>query len=269
MIIIGEKLNSSITKTLQAINNSDEGYIEQLIKAQSENGAQYLDLNTALCGREELQKLQWMISLVKKYSNCGIMLDSPSADVIKEAIGSIDDRPVIINSVTITQRINELLPVALETGASIVGLPIDEEGIPDSLEKKITNSKILVDKIMDFGIPAERIYIDILVEALFSGCGKEINSINAIKEIKKIYSEVKTICGLSNISFGLPKRANINCAFLAAAIVNGLDSAIMDNTIPSIMDTVYASLAIAGNDEYCMNYISHIRNPKQDKDPCS
>jgi 5-methyltetrahydrofolate--homocysteine methyltransferase len=260
MIIVGEKLNSSIPKTVTAINHSDSEYLIDLIKLQEANGADFLDINTAICQEDELSKLVWLIDLVQKNSKCGIMIDSPSPAVIKEAIKTIKDRKIIINSVTLTDRIDELLPVAKETGASIVGLPIDDVMLPETVEKRVANSKKLIEKITDFGIPMEHIYIDVLAEALSVGNNNALNAIDTIKMLKELFPTVKTICGLSNISFGLPKRVNINCAFLTAAVVAGLDSAIMDINLPDMKICLASSLAIAGKDDYCLDYISAIRN---------
>ena len=260
MIVVGEKLNSSIPKTLTAINHSDTDYLIRLIQEQEENGADFLDINTAICGEYELSKLIWLIDLAQKHSKCGIMIDSPSPAVIKEAVKTIKDRKIIINSITLTDRIDELLPVIKETGASVVGLPIDDVTLPETVEKRVENSKKLIQKVTDFGIPMEHIYIDVLAEALSVGNNNALNAVNTIRILKELYPNIKTICGLSNISFGLPKRLNINCAFLTAAVVAGLDSAIMDINLQAMKTCLAASLAIAGQDDYCLEYISAIRS---------
>ena len=157
MIIIGEKLNSSIPKTLEAIKEEDKEYLLSLITSQENNGADYLDINTAIC-EEELDKMLWLIDLVMEHSQCGIMIDSPSVSVVKEAVKRAAGRKVIINSVTLIERIDELLPLIKETGASVVGLPMDEDGIPDTVEKRVANALRLIEKISAFGIP-QKIYL--------------------------------------------------------------------------------------------------------------
>jgi 5-methyltetrahydrofolate--homocysteine methyltransferase len=259
MIIIGEKLNSSIPKTLTAINSGDTNYLINIIKEQEDAGASFLDINTAICGEDELAKLIWLVELALKNSKCGIMLDSPSPKVIKEAIKIIKDRKIIINSVTLTDRIDELLPVIKEAGAYVVGLPIDNVMMPETAKKRVDNASKLIEKITNFGIDIDKIYIDVLAEALSVGNENAMVTINTIKSLKELYPNVKTICGLSNISFGLPKRVNINCAFLTAAVVAGLDSAIMDITSQAMKTCLASSLAIAGKDDYCLEYISEIR----------
>lgn len=262
MIIIGEKLNSSIPKTLEAFNQNDEEYIISLIKSQESCGADYLDINTAVC-ENEVEKLRYVTGLVLKHSKCGIMLDSPSPQVIKEAIGLCEGRKVIINSVTVTERIDELLPVIKETGAGVVGLPIDEDGIPSTVERRVENAKKLIQKITGYGISESNIYIDVLAETLATDSENAITAIRTIGEIAKLYPNVNTTCGLSNVSFGLPKRMLINSAFLAMAIANGLTSAILDITSLGMRNMLFASLALVGQDEYCMDFITHIRESEE------
>lgn len=259
MIVVGEKLNSSIPKTLNAMQVWDEEYLTGLIQNQSNCGADYLDINTAICAELEQEILLKVISLVLKNSSCGIMIDSPSPSIIKEAGKICGEREIIVNSITLTQRINELLPFIRETNAGVVCLPIGKDGIPATANERVENSKILIERLTGFGIPEEKIYIDILAEALSVREKNALTAFDTLCGIKKISQKVKTICGLSNVSFGLPQRKNINTAFLAIALSLGLDCAILDITAKSIQDTLLAATALLGQDEYCMNYISHMR----------
>jgi 5-methyltetrahydrofolate--homocysteine methyltransferase len=258
MIIVGEKLNTSIPKTQQAVQEKDEETLTALIRAQAEAGADYQDVNTAV-GSDEMQSMRWLSGLVLAHSNSGVMLDSPSPKVIEAVIGGLGDRPVIVNSVTLSDRLS-LLPIVREAGASRVALPMDENGIPHTAKGRAENAKRLVDTITAAGIPAHKIYMDVLAESVAVADDNLMVSLASIREIRKIDPDIKTICGVSNVSFGLPRRVNINCAFLSAAIAAGLQSAILDITSPSVKTALLASLAVAGQDEYCLSYISHIRS---------
>lgn len=259
MIIIGEKLNSSIPNTLKIMDENNEASIINLIKEQENNGAEFLDVNTAICGESESDKLIWIINLIIKNSSCGIMIDSTNSEVIKKAAEYAADRKLIINSVTLCERIDELLPLIKKTEAGVVALPIDKDGIPNTVEKRTENAKRLIEKITAFGIKQEFIYLDVLAETLSTDDKNARLCLDTITEIKKIYPGVNTICGLSNISFGLPKRININIAFLSAAIVKGLDSVILDITSIPVKTALFSSLAVAGRDFYCLDYIRYIR----------
>ncbi len=263
MIIIGEKLNSSIPRTMEALNNKDEGYLLELIKKQEQAQAQFLDINTAMCGDKEEENLLWLIGLTLKHSQCGIMLDSPSPQLIKNILPTIKDRPVIVNSVTISQRFNELIPFIFEHGAAVVGLPIDENGVAETLEGRKKNIDKLMEKFREAGFPEDKIYLDIIVEALAANTQSGCLALESIGYIQQKYPGVKSTCGLSNISFGLPKRININTAFLSAAIFMGLSSAIIDNTNPAISQAIAASLTVAGQDKNCLKYIKFMRRQIQ------
>ena len=262
MIIIGEKLNSSIKSTLQALKDGDEAYIVSLIESQAEHGAQYLDVNTAICEEQELEKMLWVIGLIKKHSDCGIMIDSPSPEVVKAALPAADGRPVMINSVTLTQRMQELKDVIRETGAGIVALPIDDAGIPETVESRLKNSELLVEKLTGYGIAEDKIFIDVLAQAVAVGSENAQITLKTLRQFKEKHPNIQTICGLSNISFGLPERIHINCAFLSAAIMDGLDSAILNIDSLGIRDCLNAALAVAGKDEYCIEYLGYIRSKK-------
>lgn len=258
MIIIGEKLNTSIPKTQAAVAQKDLEYLTGLIRSQVECGADFLDINTAVGVENEPESLAWLANLVMEHSKVGIMLDSPSPEVVSNVIPIIKDRPVIVNSVTLTDRL-EILPVIRDTGAWVVGLPIDGDGIPDSAGKRADNAERLIRIITQAGIPPEKIFIDVLAESLAVADLNLMTALGTIPLIRRVNPEVKTVCGVSNVSFGLPQRININCAFLTAAVIAGLDAAILDIASPVVKTALISSLAVAGKDEYCLRYISHIR----------
>lgn len=260
MIIIGEKLNSSIPDTIKALQNDDKEYIIDKIVLQSKNGADYLDINTAACQDKETDKLKWMLPLIFENSSCGIMVDSPNTKALLEIVPLICDRKVIINSVTADERIDELLPLICEYKTGVVALPITKDGIPNTAEKRVENAAVIIEKLRQAKVSDDRIYLDVLAETLSVSDNSAVTALKTIKAVKKLYPWVNTICGLSNISFGLPKRAILNSAFLAMAISFGLDSAIMDITSPSMRLYLAASKALFGLDEYCMGYLEEARD---------
>jgi cobalamin-dependent methionine synthase I len=260
MIIIGEKLNSSIPNTFEALKNCNSEYLKNIAIAQQNNGADYLDLNTAMFGTEEISKMNYLIELVQNSTKCGIMLDSPSPDVIKQAICKIKNRKIIINSVTLSERLNALADTINEYHTGVVGLPVDEKGMPETAEQKTMNALKLIELLENNQLSPENIYIDVLAQSLATDSSSAVAAIQTIMAVKKAKPSVHIVCGLSNVSFGLPKRLTINSAFLSAAVFAGLDSAIMDITSEPIRNALYASLVVAGEDEYCINYIKNSRS---------
>lgn len=258
MILIGEKLNSSIPSTLTMFEARDEASVAALIKKQAAAGAAFLDVNAAVCA-DERGTLLWALELVKKYSDCGVMVDTADTEVMAEAARAASGRELILNSTTIDERFDAVTALAKETGASLVALPISLEGQAATLEERCANIDTLVGKLREAGIPDERVYLDVLVETLATNGESAKTAIGAIIHAAARYPEIRTTCGLSNISFGLPRRALINSAFLSAAVFNGLSSAILDPASPSIRDALAAAQVVAGQDDFCMNYITYLR----------
>jgi cobalamin-dependent methionine synthase I len=260
MITIGEKLNSSITKTLEAFNAHDESAVVGLIKLQEEHGAQYLDINTAMTGKNEAEMMKWGVGLVRRHSSCGVMIDSADISVILPALEYASGTDIIVNSVTATQRLHELAPAIAEKNASVVCLPIDDSGTPKDTDAVLSIAADAVSKLKGYGIAEDKIYVDTLVHALSVDTDSALFTLANIRRIKSALPGVKTLCGLSNISFGLPGRALLNSTFLSVAMYCGLDSAILDVTSEKISEALRASAALLGKDEFCLDYIEYLRS---------
>ncbi len=257
MILIGEKLNSSIPSTFKAMKEGDDAIIS-LIKAQESMGATYLDINTAMFEDEELEVMKRVVKLALENSSCGIVLDSPDPSVISEASELCSGRELILNSVTVDERIDELAPIAAKLGCGVIVLPMNSDGIPESAEERLECAKAAIEKLTVAGVDEESIYVDAICETLATLDTNAKTALETIRLVKE-NTKAKTTCGLSNVSFGLPKRAFINAAFVSIAVYNGLDSAIADPMSEELRRAIFASSAVSGLDEYCMEYIGFIR----------
>lgn len=262
MIIVGEKLNSSIPKMYELMKENNTAAIKQIAVDQQNAGANFLDINTAIFRENEYDMLKYVLEIVLENTECGIMLDSPSPAIIEKSIKLISNREIIINSITLQDRINELLPIVKSYNSGVVCLPIDKEGIPKTAEKRVKNSLKLIEILQEAGIDKKKIYIDVLAETLAVNSEAAVTTIKAISDLRKAEADVHIICGVSNVSFGLPKRTSINAAFLTTAIFAGLDSGIVDITNEQIQSTIYISELVSGLDEYCMEYLGYIRSKK-------
>ncbi len=259
MIIIGEKLNSSIPKTLEALNNRDEAFVLDIAKRQLDGYAQHLDVNAAMCG-DEVGTLKWVVETVSANMPCSFMIDSPNPQVIAEVYGSMKLDDSIVNSITLEdERFDALLPVVQQFGTGIVAMPIDAEGMPYDWQSRVEKASRLVDRLTENGIGHERIYVDIVVEAAGAAWEGPGHALRAANELRQKYPDIHLLAGLSNVSFGLPGRAAINRAFLCMCMANGVDSAIMDAANTEMVMTAKAADAMQGNDEFCMNYITAFR----------
>lgn len=258
MIVIGEKLNSSIKQTRLAMENNDAAYIKALAQAQYDAGADYIDINTAMFMEQEAEKLLWTVETVAQ-ADGKVVLDSPSAAAIEEVLQKKPLSDFIINSITMEkERYDSFLPLIKRYNAGIIALPIDDSGIPHTAQERVEVAEKLIQGLMAAGVPAEKIFLDVLVETAATGEGPK-TALETARILREKYADIHIICGLSNVSFGLPKREGLNAAFLAAAVCNGLDSAIMDITNVNLRNILYAANVIAGNDEYCIEYIGYCK----------
>lgn len=259
MIVLGEKLNSSIPSVLEIFQRGDEREIAQLCRLQEDKGADYLDINTALAD-DEISMMKKIIVIARENTSCGIMLDSSDPQIIIAAAEEVEnERPLILNSITLDER-HELIALAASRSAGIVALPIDSEnGIPETAEERFENARKLISLLGENGVAQDKIFIDVIIETLAVNGEAAMCAVNTARKIRTEYPGVHLTCGLSNISFGLPKRININAAMIPALACAGLDSAILDITNEKIRAAVIASRVLSGADEYCMSYIEEYR----------
>lgn len=258
MIIIGEKLNSSIPSALKALEYHDNSMIIEIIKAQSEAGADYIDINTAMLGDNEQAKMIECIQLIHDNSDKGIVIDSVNMHIVREALAHTKDRPVIINSISLSTDTSALEGINL-SNIGVVAMPTDEDGIPETPDKRMVNIIMLYDKLINLGFVKDNIYVDILIETVAVNQEAAIIALDTLKLINSKMPDIRTVCGSSNISFGLPKRKHINCAFIAMAACYGLYGLITDITNPDIKGAILASELLLNKDEYCINYIDCMR----------
>jgi len=259
MLIIGERINSSRKSIAKAISSRDKSFIQSEAKAQAEAGAHYIDVNAGAFIAEEAEYLKWTMETVQQICDLPLCIDSPDAAVIREVLPLATATPMI-NSITLEPaRLEGMLPLIADFKTKVIGLCQSEESIAGSTEAKIELASQLVDRIKSAGIPLDDLYIDPLVYPLATDTASALATLEAIAGIMKEFPGVHTVCGLTNISHGLPDRRLVNRTFLVSAIVRGLDAAIMDPTDRQLYSSLRAAVAIAGKDEYCMEFIRAFR----------
>lgn len=256
MIIIGEKLNGSIPSVAKAIADKDAELIKERARKQAEAGATFLDVCASVEEDVEVETLKWMIDLVQEVTDTPICVDSPSA---KSCVAAIPfcKRPGLVNSVSLEgDKIDTIFPVIADTDWECVALLCDNDGIPDSVERRMKVFHGIMEKAKEYGIAPSRLHIDPLVVTLSTDETALTVFADCCRQIKAEYPEIHITSGLSNISFGLPVRKNINQAFMVLAMNAGMDSAIVDPTNKNMTGMIYATNALLERDEYCLNYIA-------------
>ena len=260
MIIIGEKLNGSIPSVAKAIAEKDADLIRERARMQAEAGATFLDVCASVEEAVEVETLKWMIDLVQEVTDTPICVDSPSA---KSCVAAIPfcKKPGLINSVSLEgDKIDTIFPVIADTDWECVALLCDNDGIPDSVERRMKIFFGIMEKAKQYGIAPSRLHIDPLVVTLGTDQTALTVFADCCRRIKSEYPDIHITSGLSNISFGLPVRKNINQAFMVLAMNAGMDSAIVDPTNKNMIGMIYATNALLERDEYCLQYIDKFGN---------
>ena len=256
MIIIGEKLNGSIPSVGKAIAERDADLIRERAKMQAEAGADFLDVCASVEEEVEVETLKWMIDIVQEVTDTRICVDSPSAKTCAEGI-KLCKRPGLVNSVSLEgNKIDTIFPVIADTDWECVALLCDNDGIPDSVEKRMKVFHGIMEKAKEYNIAPSRLHIDPLVVTLSTDQTALTVFAQCCRQIKAEYPDIHITSGLSNISYGLPVRKNINQAFMVLAMNAGMDSAIVDPTNKNMIGMIYAANALLEKDEYCLNYIA-------------
>ena len=260
MIIIGEKLNGSIPSVAKAIAERDADLIRERAKKQAEAGATFLDVCASVEEDVEVETLKWMIDLVQEVTDTPICVDSPSA---KSCVAAIPfcKRPGLVNSVSLEgNKIDTIFPVIADTDWECVALLCDNDGIPDSVERSMKVFHGIMEKAKEYNIAPSRLHIDPLVVTLSTDQTALTVFAECCRQIKAEYPDIHITSGLSNISFGLPTRKNINQAFMVLAMNAGMDSAIVDPTNKNMIGMIYATNALLERDEYCLDYIDKFKD---------
>jgi 5-methyltetrahydrofolate--homocysteine methyltransferase len=259
MLVIGERINASNKSVGQAIASKDEGFLANLAKAQSDAGADFIDVNVGVGqGTREnaAATMEWLIGVVQAATDRPLAIDSDDHQVIEAALHRYHGEQVMINSVNAEpDRLEAIGRLAVEHQASLVALVTGEGGIPSTVEKRLAASELIMTHLTRLGVNEEQVFFDPLVIPISVDSNQAIITLKTIEQIKSRYPAAKTVAGLSNISFGLPSRGMINRAFLLMAAYAGLDAAILDPLDAKLMNLVRVADLLTGKDIACRGFI--------------
>ena len=259
--IVGERINPTGKKKLQAeLREGSLNMVCEMAQQQEANGAAVLDINMGMNGVDEKELMENCIYEVTSVVDLPLCIDSSHVDIIESALRIYPGR-ALINSISFEQeKINRLIPVAAKYGAMFILLPLSDAGLPESMEEKHQ----IIEKIELAAQKAGMVKEDIIVDGLVATVGANPNA--ALECLETIaYCKAKgfaTICGLSNISFGLPERSCINTAFLTAAITKGLSMAIANPAQEALVDAAYAADLLMNKSGADLRYIKRANRKK-------
>ncbi len=262
-VMIGERINPTNRKKLSAemAAMNFERVVREAI-AQVEAGAQVLDVNAGIPLADEPAVLAGAIQAIQQAVDVPLSIDSSVVEALEAALKVYQGKP-LVNSVTgEEERMERVLPLVKEHGAAVIGIANDERGILEDPDERFAVAQRIVERAEAFGIPRQDVLIDPLVMPIGAvpQAGKTVFRI-----LRRVHEEldVNTVCGASNISFGLPGRPRLNAAFLAMLIAHGMPCAITNPLEPEIRETVLAADVLMGRDPYCATWIQVHRQRQQ------
>lgn len=265
MLIVGELINTSRKAIKQAVEEKDAAYIQQIAKEQAEAGADYIDVNCGTQFGKEVETMEWLVETIcEVVKDKPLCIDSPDAAALDAGLAKVKElqpsfQPMI-NSINFEQeRFKEVLPLVTKYDAKIVALLMDDTGIPDSAEKRLAVADNLYNGLTGAGVADENIYFDPLIQPISVNAEFGVQVLDTVAGLTEKYPKCHKMCGLSNISFGLPNRKILNSFFVAQTMVVGMDGFIVNPTDKLMMGTIAAGTALIGQDDYCMGYLTASR----------
>ena len=254
--VVGERINPTGKKRFQqALRDGDMNYILEQAVSQAEAGAQILDVNVGAPGVDEPALMEQVVKALQSVVSLPLQLDSSHAEALERGLRVYNGKP-IVNSVNGEPEVLEkVLPLCKKYGAAVVGLAIDERGIQPKAEDRVAIARRIKKAALDAGIPREDIYIDCLTLTASAQQEDVLATVQALHTCKTELG-VRTILGVSNISFGLPCRPYLNTTFLTMAMYAGLDLAIMNPSSEEMMAAVYAYNVLTNRDKQSGRYIA-------------
>jgi len=261
MILIGERLNSSRKEVHQALLNEDRDFFIKNAKMQREKGADFIDLNTASMMEKELEFMKWAIEIIQAEEEIPISIDSPNLEVLERAINYCKGT-TILNSITVDERkIERIAPIVKEKKPYVVVMLMDSSvpSTPEDCLRKLEKSLEILEK---YGLKQDNFFFDPLLRPIGVESKNAILFLNSLKIIKEKYPEAKTICGLSNVSFGLPSRKLINRTLLPLIFQYQIDAIILDVLDEKLLSTMIVSQALLGKENGLMKLLKAKREGK-------
>jgi 5-methyltetrahydrofolate--homocysteine methyltransferase len=260
VVMIGERINPTGRKRLmKALQQGDLDVVRKDASAQVEAGASILDVNAGVPGADDVSLMEQIMDAVREVTDVPLCIDSPNPAVLATALDRYDGK-ALVNSVNgEEQSLASILPLVHEHNAAVIGLAMDDDGIPHTAEKRLRNAAKIVERAERLGIPRSDVIIDPLVMAVGADTQAARVTLTATRLIVQELG-VNITMGASNVSHGLPDRRVLNGAFMALAIACGLSCPITNPLIRPVREAILASNLFLGHDEWAANWISYYRS---------
>ena len=253
--VVGERINPTGKKRFQqALREGDMNYVLEQAVSQAEAGAQILDVNVGAPGVDETVLMEQVVKALQSVTSLPLQLDSSNVEALARGLRVYNGKPIVNSTNGEPEKLAAILPLCKKYGAAIVGLAIDEKGIQPKAADRVAIARRITEAALAAGIPREDIYIDCLTLTASAQQEDVLATVQALEACKKELG-VRTVLGVSNISFGLPCRTYLNTTFLTMAMYAGLDLAIMNPSSEEMMAAVYAYNVLTNRDKQSTKYI--------------
>ncbi len=263
-VIIGERINPTGKPRLkEAILNSDYDYICRLALEQIDSGAAILDVNVGVPGIEEAKVSAEAVQRLQAITSVPLQIDTSNYDAMAGSLRLYNGKPLLNSVCGKEESLAKVLPLAKKYGAAVVALTLDDSGIPQTAEGRIAIAEKIIARAAEYGIEKRNIIVDPLALTISTGGDNAKVDLQVLRELKQ--RGIKTVMGVSNISFGLPARDAVNSAFFVMAMEAGLSCAIINPQSKAMMSAYYAYGALSGLDEGCKQYVEKFAEEKQPK----
>jgi len=256
-VMIGEKINPTGRKKLAAaLTEGNLDYVRQLAESQVAWGAEVLDINVGVPGIDEIAVVRKVVETIASVTDVPVCLDSANVDVLAAGLALAPGKP-LVNSVSGEEKkLMSVLPLVKDRGAAVIGLTMDDNGIPKTAEERVAVAERILERAAKLGIPTEDVIIDPLVLTVGSDSKAAMVTLQTVELLRREFG-VNINLGASNVSFGLPERPTVNAAFLTLAIQLGATCSITDPI--KLGQTVKAADLLLGRDDNSMCYLRYFR----------
>ena len=266
MLVIGEKINTINPRVRQAVEDRDASFLRDLALAQAQAGADVIDVNVGSRPSVEPENMRWAVGLVQEAVDLPLSIDSPNPIAVRAGLETCrEPSQAWANSINLERsRLEGVLPIVVEHGCHVIGLCLDEDGVPTTAAGRVRAAERMAEEVDRRGVPLDKLYLDALVEPISVVPAAAMVSLGTILELRSALPELKTVICLTAISFGLPARRLLNRSFLPLLMAAGVDAIILDPLDQQLSATLKAANALLGRDANGLQYIAAYRAKRLD-----
>lgn len=260
MLVVGERINSTRPPIQAAMARRDGEFLVGEARRQWEAGARYLDVNTATMLDAEVPCLSWLVTLLQEaIPDARLAIDSPDRRALEAGLTAHRGR-AMLNSITgERKRVEEVLPLVREFRPQVIALTMDDDGLHRDARKRFDIGARLIERLGGDGVAADDIFVDPLVFPVSAEPDAGLIALEIMAKVRASYPGVHTICGLSNVSYGMPLRKQVNQVYMVMAMARGLDAVILDPLDQRMMANILTARMLLGQDSGCKAYLAAYR----------